>query len=402
MSDLASGPATTGRSSAGLLVAMALGSPPTLLAIAAVTGLGLVRGVPAGLALMSGMATTLLPILGLLSVTRRGLLSLVVCCWIWPPMLLSGLPLYFPGERSSAVADGLRLLAAPAGDDAANGLGEAGALLLSAFGSDSTPVAAQPTRSEIALAPDDTRPTPRTAGPEPGGPDERVVQIPYEGDERSLRVRVDIDGPTEGERFDMIFDTGATYTTMTRDALQAIGVAIPDDAPIVSLRTANGEIRAPLVLVDAFWLGDAVVEWITVAVCDGCAVPPSIGLLGLNVSKQFRVSLNHDRKRIELRDRRRSADRALDISQWLEIQSRAARSWSGSVALELTGRNQSQHEIESAVIDLDCNGDGFAIQLDHIPPFGESTTRLTLPRGTDCSRKSSIRVSQARWLLNRF
>jgi hypothetical protein len=72
------------------------------------------------------------------------------------------------------------------------------------------------------------------------------------------------------------------------------------------------------------------------------------------------------------------------------------------VALELTGRNQSQHEIESAVIDLDCNGDGFAIQLDHIPPFGESTTRLTLPRGTDCSRKSSIRVSQARWLLNRF
>jgi hypothetical protein len=69
--------------------------------------------------------------------------------------------------------------------------------------------------------------------------------------------------------------------------------------------------------------------------------------------------------------------------------------------VELTGFNSSRQEIESAVIHLECSGAGFAIQVDAIPPHGESTTRADLPRGTDC-RQQAVELSRAYWKLDRF
>ena len=86
-----------------------------------------------------------------------------------------------------------------------------------------------------------------------------------------MRVAAFFDGPRYGEEFQMIFDTGATYTTLDRASLEQLELEISRHAPHATLRTANGEVDAPLVLVDAVWLGDAVVEWVTVAVCDLCA-----------------------------------------------------------------------------------------------------------------------------------
>jgi hypothetical protein len=216
-----------------------------------------------------------------------------------------------------------------------------------------------------------------------------------------LRISVDIDGPEIGERLQITFDTGATFTTLDRVTVDALGLAISADSPRIKLRTANGEIEAPLVLVDAFWLGDATVEWVTVAVCDSCANSPSVGLLGLNVAQRFFVSLNHDRKRIELRPRRNTADHKLDVGQWLKVRSRATRSWDGRVEVTVTGRNRARQGIERAVVDLDCGDAGFAIQLDEIGPGESVTTTISLPRGTDC-RQQRISLSRAHWRLDRF
>ena len=397
---------------------IAMAGAPAILTVGTVTGLGLLRGLPLGLALLGGLALTLLPILGLAGRAGPRRLAPVGAAWLWCVLLLVSLPLYFPGERDEAAREGFRTLGSVLGAGAAQQLGSAGGFLVGLLGSDPQP--AQPIAMDSPpLSPQAAFPR---ADPEPRAPaasrlglaedyakdnakenakENAEIELSYEGDKSSLRIAVDVDGPEVGEGLMMVFDTGATLTTLDRDSLRAIGVAIPPDAPRVTLQTAGGLIEADLVLVDAIWLGSEGVEWITVAVCDTCASPPSAGLLGLNVSQRFQVSINHDRQAIALRRRHGADDRSLDIRNWIQIRSEAQEAWNGRVDVELTVFNSSRQEIESAVVHLECTGAGFAIQVDAIPPHGEASTHAELPRGTDC-RQQEIELSRANWKLDRF
>lgn len=392
-------------------------TPPVLLAASALGGLGLARDLSVPAAFAAAFALIVLPVAGLAPRLGRLPGGAAVASVLWCTCVLLVMPVYFPGERAPATARGLRALASPAGHDFARGVGRAGHLLVGFLGSD-------PARRRVAAASTPTAPSSATASPGAPGvavvedpppraatataerPDETprraaTVLLPYDGDQTSLRVGVDIDGPDIGEQLQMIFDTGATFTTLDRASLERIGIAVTPDAPRITLRTANGEIEAPLVLVDAVWLGDEPVEWVTVAVCDSCANPPIAGLLGLNVTGRFRVSIDHDRRRIELVPRRPSGDRSLDVGQWLELRSRATRDWLGEVEVTLTATNRSRRPIAEAVVDLSCGRQTFAVQIDDIPARGQRGTEIALPRGTDCSTQT-IAVSRGRWLLDRF
>lgn len=379
---------------------------PLVLLVATLIGLGLTRGLPGPLSLICSLVLATLPTIGLATMIGGGRrLRVAIGGWLWSLALLSALPLYFPGERAAATASGLRWLTALSGETAARAVGEAGAGLVVHLGRDPAPsiptaiTTATPTDVTASVTPSE-RPSPRSKRPEYSD-GELLVTLPYEGDERSLRIKVDIDGPRLGEQLELIFDTGATITTLDEQTVRSLGVDLPANAPRVTLQTANGRIEAPLVLVDAIWLGAEPVEWVTIAVCDSCASPPAAGLLGLNVSRQFHVSLDYDRKRIELRGRRSVRDRQLDISQWLEIRSQARRSWNGLVEIDVTGRNLARQEIDKAVVEVDCDGEAFAVQLDNIPARGERETAFSLPRGTDC-KQLRVSLARAQWRLDRF
>jgi clan AA aspartic protease (TIGR02281 family) len=406
-----SGDGERGRSASGLLAfcGALIAILPPLLLVAALVGLAQARGVPGPLALLCGIVLAIVPVAGL--ARHRGgprLVRIGIAAWLWSLALLAAIPLYFPGERESATESGLRWLFGSAGEPAAHALAEAGAGLTALLGDDPEPAARQTRISSgivgkertTALAAPAARPAPRDQAVAPTD-EELLVTLPYEGDERSLRIKVDVDGPHLGEQIEMVFDTGATFTTLDEATVDALGIDWPADAPRVTLQTANGKIDAPLVLVDAFWLGDEVVEWVTVAVCDSCTSPPAAGLLGLNVSRQFHVSLDYDQKRIELRGRRRVRDRQLDVGQWLEIRAEARRHWNGAVNVAVTGRNRARQAVETAVVEVDCGGEGFAVQLDRIPARGERQTEFALPRGTDC-RQLRVGLARAQWLLDRF
>jgi len=381
----------------------ALAAPPIALAVAALTGLGLERALSGPAALATALALTLLPVAGLAAGRRGGAPAWAVACWIWCIAVLVMLPVYFPGERASSVRRGLRAATGFAGDGVADAVARAGAGLVTVLGDDPAPIgAARPPATRVASEARTSRPAEAPAATLRADVDDgRPVQLPYEGDQTSLRVRVDVDGPAVGEPLEMIFDTGATFTTLDRATLDRLGVPLEADAPWITLRTANGPIEAPLVLVDAVWLGEEPIEWVTVAVCDTCVNPPAVGLLGLNVTQRFRVSLDHDHRRIELAPRRRAHDRALDVRQWLSIRSLATRYWTGSVGVTLTAANRSHRPIERAIVDLTCGTQTFAVQIDDVPARGERATEITLPRGTDCVQQR-IEVSRASWVLDRF
>ena len=233
------------------------------------------------------------------------------------------------------------------------------------------------------------------------GGDSNPITLTYDGDDRSLRIGVEIDGPDISDFYTVILDTGATYSTLSAEALEEIGISIPPDAPWVELQTAGGLIEAPLVLVDAVWLGDFPVEWVTVAICEECSRPPVAGLLGLNVLQRFRVSIDHEGKKIELYPRRVDSNRRVDIGHWLEIDGRITQSPDGIVDLELRGQNRARQAIRAAVVNINCSGTGFAVELGDIPPGGEAHTQVDLPQGTDC-RERELSLSRATWVEDRF
>jgi len=396
-------------------VSALLVGPPVALAVATLTGLGLSRGLGGAAALVAALCLCVLPILGLLSLSpapgasARPLVTMLTT-WLWSLLLLLALPLYFPGERGQSAAEGIRMLATPLGDAMSERLAAGGERLVGSLGGDRDllPEALPMESLEAAELAGDLEPyASRATGDDlrietsDTDPEEAAVFVPYSQKSGSLQVAVDVDGPEIGERLQMIFDTGATYTTLSHHALELLDVQVPADAPRITLRTANGEIEAPVVLVDAVWLGDAAVEWVTVAVCDSCASPDVAGLLGLNVSGQFVVSIDHDRQRIELRPRRAYKNRRLDIRQWIDVHSTATIWWDGGIEIELVARNLSGREIRSAVIELTCSGEAFAVQLDDIAAHSEASTRVALPRGTDC-RSQTMELARATWRLDRF
>ena len=66
-----------------------------------------------------------------------------------------------------------------------------------------------------------------------------------------------MDGPEYGEELTMIFDTGATLTTLNRRTLDLLEIPLPAATPRLRLHTAAGEIEAPPVLPDAASPGHA-------------------------------------------------------------------------------------------------------------------------------------------------
>jgi hypothetical protein len=224
----------------------------------------------------------------------------------------------------------------------------------------------------------------------------------YQGEGESMRIAAFFDGPRYGEEFGMIFDTGATYTTLNREALAHLEVEVPPDAPVAVLRTANGEIEAPLVLVDAVWLGDAVVEWVTVAVCEPCATGEGVsGLLGLNVSGQFKVSLDHDHRQIHLGPLEGDENRKLDVVQWLQLRSRLLRWQDGRLEVEVTGENRSPVAVGAFSAEIDCPGGRFEVRVEGVEPRESRTRKMALPRGTECG-EYTLSLREATWSRERF
>ena len=372
---------------------------PLILAAACLLGLAEARDQPDWRAALSAVLLIGLPALGLARLVPKSGLALPLASGLWSLTLLLALPGWFPGEVPAATGRGLERLVGPAGDRWAKRWTQSAEERLVAQNSAAQRPAPPAHRPSARAASAEKSPAPRT-DPRATEPSSAVI-LPYVGDQTSLRIQVDFDGPEIGEQFEMIFDTGATFTTLDHASLRRLGVAVGANAPWITLRTASGEIEAPLVLLDAVWLGDAPVEWVTVAVCDSCANPPVAGLLGLNVSGRFRVSLDHDRHRIELSPRRRDHNSALGISHWLDVQSRAVRHWDGEVEVNLLANNRAPRSIAEAVIDLSCGEETFAIQIDDIPARGERATGISLPRGTDCSQQT-MRVSRGHWQLDRL
>lgn len=258
-----------------------------MLAFSTVAGLGLDQNLPSPIAILGAICVVALPVLGLASMLGSSGIAHAASLGIWSLAILTALPNYFPERREDAARIGIHFFTSAFEAPSQTQAVDAGLAILTLLGPEPPPTLraerivddASPPELDVAQhnkANDSDAKRER---------DPKTTWIPYHGEGQAIVIPAHTDGPNFGDELNFVFDTGATLTTLSQNALRVLGITVPADAPIVTLRTAAGELEAKLVLVDAIWLDEELVEWVTVAVCEYCANDATDGLLGLNVSR---------------------------------------------------------------------------------------------------------------------
>jgi hypothetical protein len=167
------------------------------------------------------------------------------------------------------------------------------------------------------------------------------IRVPYKKQGTSIIVPVTLDGPDGSVRVRMLFDTGATLCTLDAVTLRKLGVVLALEDPTIKSYTANGMVRRKITVIDGVSIQGARVSGVTVTHCDPCATGEVVGLLGLNVLRHFKVTLDDEASQIVLQPKASRAGHLLDIRPFLKL-SAAKGTWRGPMlSIQLTVHNQS-------------------------------------------------------------
>ncbi len=303
---------------------------------------------------------------------RRGPVALLVLA-LWSAVLFQLLvPVYFPEERAGAFRSGLALV----------GL--------------ASPSLADQLPDEPELA----RPLAQAAAPivEPVLPppvDEDALALPYEGDGRRMAVPVVF--RHEGVELEvvMMFDTGATYTTLSSADLARLGVTVEPDAPSIELHTANGVRTAQLVMLDEVWLGNLPVRHVAIATCESCASADTAGLLGLNVSGGFNLQIDADRQEVMFRPRA-AFDRKLDVRVFTDLSATFERLPGDRVEVVVSIDNPSKVPLDYVAAEVACDSGQWTVRVGPVPAGESLAERRALPDHPHCD-SYDLSLAEASW-----
>lgn len=363
------------------VVWLVLSAPAALAALGAMLGIGWLRGGPDAVVWAMAFAFVVLPPLGttLSWPGGRRLAMLGLATGAWSVVLLTVFPMYFPGERASAIDLGAERVGTLVGA----AFPAPGAAIDSVLpelqgrppAPEATPVLPSP---EVAVV------TPSASASRPSSPPPQAdeVILPYEGSGSSLVVPVGLGHNGDELDVSMLFDTGASFTSVDSETLRSLGIRVPRDAPEIVVRTANGERVTKLVLLDTVWLGGFAVDGVTVGLCDACAHEDQVGLLGLNVSGQFLVTVDQQTRELRLKPRD-SPDRTADVRYWVHPSARATAWPDGRVDVEVALDNHSTRTVRDAVVRIGCD-DGYDVQVPDVPPGETGESRVALRAGAEC------------------
>jgi clan AA aspartic protease (TIGR02281 family) len=207
------------------------------------------------------------------------------------------------------------------------------------------------------------------------------ILVPFKEQGSAIFLPVTLEG-SDGRsvELDYLFDTGASYTTITGETARSLGIDVPSDAPSLQFNTASGPRESRMVFLPALRLGDVRIPGLLVSVCDSCATDSAGGLLGLNVMREFLVQMDYQGSRMRLLPRIHEGrpNRAYDIAPTLtmEVEGRP-EIWLGRIRWVVTLTNTGTEPVENAMPRVDFK-DGpqlFGEPVDRIEP-GETGRSL--------------------------
>jgi len=230
-----------------------------------------------------------------------------------------------------------------------------------------------------------------------------AITVPFSADGNAILMDVELEGPIGSEVFPYLFDTGASFTTISSKAAATLGIDVPDDAPTLHFNTASGPRESKMVYLPALRLGGVSLEGLLVSVCDGCTNDRSEGLLGLNVIREFIVQMDYQSARMRLLPQLDTQpNRAYDIGPavGLEIEGRP-EIWLGRVRWVVLVENRSTVPIERVVPEIHFS-DNLQLRGEAIERIEPGATGRSLVEGKTKAREGgelgfSLTISEAYW-----
>lgn len=173
----------------------------------------------------------------------------------------------------------------------------------------------------------------------------KALSVPFAEEGTAILMDVTLVGPDPRTKLTLpyLFDTGASYTTISSETAAKLGVQVPEDAPTLTFNTASGPRESRMVHLPALQLGEVTIPGLLVSVCDACVNERTEGLLGLNVMREFFVQMDYKNQRMQLLPRVAAAEpnRAYDIEPVVELKVEgAAEVWLGRVRWMVLVRNR--------------------------------------------------------------
>lgn len=92
-----------------------------------------------------------------------------------------------------------------------------------------------------------------------------------------------------------LVDTGASYTVITPQMAEELGIKIHRDTPTLPVTTANGTLNAPVVTLKNVSLGGMRVDNVEAVVTDLGDTPQLSGLLGMSFFRGMELSFRQDK-----------------------------------------------------------------------------------------------------------
>lgn len=204
-----------------------------------------------------------------------------------------------------------------------------------------------------------------------------VAAIRFERRGSAIVVPARITGPAGSIQVKMVFDTGATFTTLSRATLQRLGV--PDGGATMQFSTANGVVRRRIAVVHGIAIGDAAVDrLLTVSECDTCAGGGVEGLLGLNFSRHFVTSVDHDEGRLVLQPKRVADPDTFDASPFIRLVGVRSTQRGDELQATFVLRNDSPVALQDVVLSTRTKS-APKTTIDLIAPGAERQAQLSIP-----------------------
>ncbi len=365
----------------GNIAALGVGALPGAMAYAAMLGLGLHRHAEPWVISLCATILVFGPPMAAAAVALRArapIFGLLVAAW--SVALLAAMPVYFPGERRQAVVTGMSLVNPSENWES-----------LARQVAENLPEEPLLAKAEVPEATEYEEPALPPAGPL----SDHEIALPYEGAGRRLSLPVSFQQGGRTVEREMMVDTGATYTTLPLSVLAELGVEPGPNDPTIVLHTANGEREARVVLVDAIWLGDLKVEGVAIATCEACASSETVGLLGLNVTGNYNLTIDADRREVVF-SQRTDRNRRLDVSPFTELAASLSRYPGGRIEVEVTLDNRSSRAIEAATAEIRCNDATWTVDLQRTEARATMDVRRRLPEHEPCDRYQ-VALLSASW-----
>ena len=118
-----------------------------------------------------------------------------------------------------------------------------------------------------------------------------LIEVPLKIENNNLYVNATINQSSTPYRF--IIDTGATFTSLSSETAESLGISTSGEQDMVTVVTANGPVSASKLVLDNVMVAEANVDDVEAIILDSLGSEID-GLLGLSFLQQFRVEIVSD------------------------------------------------------------------------------------------------------------